>query len=184
MEINPNEFAALLNPRPAVLVTCCDSEGKPNVLTLIWLTPLSHDPPLVGISVGLTRFSRAMVKATGEFVINVVGQDFVAAVRTCGNNSGYDCDKISLAHLQLAPARLVGPPVILGALAWLECRVVDEVSAGDHTLFIGRVVHAAARDGCFSKEWDLDRGDVLLCLQRDHFGAFAAAAPTAAREAA
>lgn len=184
MEISRNEFAALLNPRPAVLVTCCDSAGKPNVLTMIWLTPLSHDPPLIGISIGLSRLSHALVKATGEFVVNVVGQSFVTAVRVCGNSSGSDCDKIALAQLQLAPARFVRPPVILGALARLECRVVNEVPTGDHTLFVGSVVYAAARDGCFSKEWDPARGDVLLCLQRDHFGGFVDAAPVSALETA
>lgn len=184
MEITGRAIAALLNPRPAVLVTSCDSAGKPNVLTMIWLTPLSHDPPLVGVSIGLTRLSHALVQATGEFVVNVVGQSYVDAVRVCGTHSGSDCDKIGLAQLQLAPARCVRPPVVLGALARLECRVVNEVPAGDHTLFIGSVVYAAARDGCFSNEWDPARGDVLLCLQRDHFGAFAVAAPTVAWEAA
>ncbi len=184
MEIAPNEFAALLNPRPAVLVTCCDAVGKPNVLTMIWLTPLSHEPPLVGISIGVTRLSHAMVKATGEFVINVVGQSFLDAVRVCGNHSGSVCDKITLAHLQLAPARCVRPPVVEGALAYLECRVVSSVLAGDHTLFIGRVLYAAALDGCFSKEWHPARGDVLVCLQRDHFGRFVDAAPVPTAETA
>lgn len=184
MEISPKDFAALLNPRPVVLVTCCDSAGKPNALTVIWLSPLSRDPPLVGMSIGLTRLSHALIKATGEFVINIVGQSFLTAVRVCGNHSGSDGDKIALASLQLAPARCVRPPVILGALARLECRVVNEVPVGDHTLFVGNVVHAAVQDGCFSTEWDLAQGDVLLCLQRDHFGGFATAAPVQTPEAA
>ncbi len=184
MEITQNEFAALLNPRPAVLVTCCDAAGTPNVLTMIWLTPLSHDPPLVGISIGLTRMSHALVEDTGEFVINVVGQSFVDAIRICGNHSGSECDKIALAQLQLAPARCVRPPVIQGALARLECRVVNSIPAGDHTLFVGRVVYAAARDGCFAKEWHPARGDVLVCMQRDHFGRFVDAAPVPPAETA
>jgi flavin reductase (DIM6/NTAB) family NADH-FMN oxidoreductase RutF len=30
--------------------------------------------------------------------------------------------------------------LLVGALGWLECRLVDEVAAGDHTLFVGEVL--------------------------------------------
>ena len=72
--ITGREIAALLNPRLAVLVTCCDLAGEPNVFTVAWQTPLSHRPPLVGISVGCTRYSHRLISDTGEFVVNIVGR--------------------------------------------------------------------------------------------------------------
>lgn len=169
-QIAGRAVAALLNPRPALLVTCCDLEGSPNVLTVAWHTPLSHDPPLVGISIGLDRFSHELIRAVGEFVLNVVGQSFRVAVEVCGNQSGREIDKIELAQLQLAPAHCVRPPVIVDALGHLECRVVNELACGDHTFWVGRVLYAEAQTGAFADEWDLERGDVLLCRQRTHFG--------------
>ena len=35
-----------------------------------------------------------------------------------------------------------GAPLIEGALGWIECRVADEHSTGDHTFFVGDVVSA------------------------------------------
>ena len=168
--IRGREIAALLNPRPVVLVTCCDAEGKPNVFSLAWHTPLSHDPALVGISIGRSHYSHSLIQATGEFVINIVGQGLLNAVVVCGNHSGADGDKSTLADLKLERARWVQAPLIADALGYLECRVAQEVSCGDHTLFVGHVIDAVARPDCFSDEWDLIRGDVLLCRQRDHFG--------------
>jgi flavin reductase (DIM6/NTAB) family NADH-FMN oxidoreductase RutF len=34
-----------------------------------------------------------------------------------------------------------GVPLLAGALGWLECRVWREYEAGDHTLFVGEVIH-------------------------------------------
>ncbi len=172
MDVTGRDIAALLNPRLALLVTCCDKAGKPNVLSVIWHTPLSHEPPLVGISLGLNRYSRPLISGTGEFVLNVIGQSFQTAVQVCGNNTGKNCDKIQLSGLKLEPALSVRPPIIAGCLGYLECRVVNKVECGDHELFVGRVLHAVARSGCFSNGWDPVRSDELLCLHRDHMGRF------------
>ncbi len=40
---------------------------------------------------------------------------------------------------------VTGAPVLVDPPAWLECRVVDEVRRGDHTIFIGEVVAAGVR---------------------------------------
>ena len=38
-----------------------------------------------------------------------------------------------------------GAPLLLASPAWFECRVVDEVPGGDHTIFVGEVVDAGVR---------------------------------------
>jgi flavin reductase (DIM6/NTAB) family NADH-FMN oxidoreductase RutF len=164
------EIAALLNPRPVVLVTCCEATGVPNILSVAWHTPLSHDPPMVGISIGLTRHSHALISNTGEFVVNVVSRDLQPAVELCGNLSGRDNDKVALSGLHLRPARYVRSPVISDALGHLECRVVQQTPAGDHTFFVAQVLHAEARADRFTDSWHPNRSDVLLCWQRDRFG--------------
>jgi len=168
--VRGREIPALLNPRPAVLVTCCDAEGIPNALSLVWHTPLSHDPPLVGISVAKSRYSYGLIEESGEFVINIVSAACRHAVEVCGQRSGRDGDKLWAASLKLEPARTVRPPLIAGALGALECRVVNRLSCGDHMLFVGEVVSATARAGSFGDAWEPGLGAVLLCHQRDRFG--------------
>jgi len=168
--VRGREIAALLNPRPAVLVTCCDADGTPNALSLVWHTPLSHDPTLVGISVAKSRYSYGLIEESGEFVINIVSAACQHAVEVCGQRSGRDGDKLGTAGLRLEPARTVRPPLIAGALGALECRVVDRLSCGDHMFFVGEVLSATARAGCFGDAWEPGLGEVLLSRQRDRFG--------------
>jgi flavin reductase (DIM6/NTAB) family NADH-FMN oxidoreductase RutF len=40
-----------------------------------------------------------------------------------------------------------GAPVLDEALAWLDCRVAERCTGGDHTVFVGEVVAADACEG-------------------------------------
>ena len=166
-EVSGREIAAMLNPRLAVLVSCCDQAGKPNVLSVAWHSPLSHEPPLVGIAIHPKRYSHALIRTGQEFIINVVGMAFADAVQICGSYSGAAVDKANLAGLTFSPARTVRPPYLAGALGHLECRMWAEMPVGDHTLFIGQVLFAEALEACFGDCWDVSKTDVLLCVQRD-----------------
>jgi len=170
--ITGKEIAALLHPRPAVLVTCCDLNGAPNVLTVAWHTPLSYNPPLIGISIGLTRYSHNLISQVRQFVVNIVGISSIEALKNCGQYTGALDDKTSLSGLTLKAAHKVKPPLISAALGYLECQVEQEVDAGDHTFFIGRVMLAQAAETAFSNMWVSLIGDVPLCLQRDRFGVY------------
>lgn len=172
--IQGREIAALLNPRAAVLVTCCDEGGLANIFSLAWHTPLSHNPPLLGIAIDNRRYSHGRICETGEFVLNIVPAEFQEAVEICGTHSGCNTDKFRLAGLATLPAACVRPPRVEGALAYLECSLVEQVQTGDHTLFIGRVVCAEARADSFSDAWQPEHGDVLLCLQRKQYATWTA----------
>lgn len=171
--ITGREISALLNPRLAVLVTCCDGNGKPNVLTVVWHTPLSHVPPLVGISIRQSHYSHELIRSEGEFVVNVIGQSLQKAAMICGAYTGEINNKLEIAKLETYATECVRPPLLAQAIGWLECRLVEQVAAGDHTFFIGRVLLARAREECFDLAWkSQDDQTALLCLQRDRFGSF------------
>jgi len=171
--VTGRDIAALLNPRLAVLVTCCDTNGQPNVLTVAWHTPLSHQPPLVGISVGQTRYSNHLIQSQGEFVINIMDAAHQNAVEICGTWSGGSDDKLAIVGLQTRPAMCVCPPVLTEALGVLECRVVQQIKTGDHTFFIGEILQASACAANFSDAWENhSEHAVLQCLQRKRYGTF------------
>jgi flavin reductase (DIM6/NTAB) family NADH-FMN oxidoreductase RutF len=170
--ITDRNFSRLMNPRATLLVTCCDLDGKPNVLSVAWHSPLSIDPPLVGISISPKRYSYDLIHSTCEYIIHIVGPEMQNAVDLCGTVSGRDVDKIAQCGLAVQPAKMVRPPVLSGAYGYLECRVEQAVPVGDHTWFIGNVLYAAARTGYFSDTWDADRAKVLLYLKLDQYGYF------------
>ncbi|MDR3762799.1 MAG: flavin reductase family protein [Acidobacteriota bacterium] len=169
-QITDRDIAALLNPRPVALITCCDEQGKPNVLTVTWTMPVSHRPPMIAISVGTRRYSHQLIQATGEFVVNIVGQNFQSAIEICGNSSGAVCDKFLRAGLHTVNSRTMRPPRIAGALGYLECCVASSQEVGDHTLFVATVEVAEASEKAFTGVWETYAGDVLLCRQRELFG--------------
>ncbi len=171
--VTGRDIAALLHPRLAVLVTCCDKDGKPNVLTVAWHTPLSHWPPLVGISIAHARYSHLLLEEVDEFVINIAGVSLQAAVEACGRYTGELDDKFAIAGLKTQRAECVAPPVLADALGMLECKVVNRVETGDHTFYIGQVMAARAQVDSFNNAWEGQGSDaVLQCLQHDRYGVF------------
>jgi len=142
----------LLAPRMTVLVTCVDKRGKPNIITLAWTMPTSFKPPLVAISVGHKRFSHQLIGETKEWVINVPPWKLLKKVELCGIRSGRVIDKFSLAGLTALPSERVRPPRIKECIAHLECRLQNEIRAGDHTIFVGEVVAASVDEDAFDFE--------------------------------
>jgi flavin reductase (DIM6/NTAB) family NADH-FMN oxidoreductase RutF len=164
-------FAYLLHPRNTALVTCCDADGKPNIIAIAWLTPVSVDPPLLTISVHPTRYSYGLIAATGEFIVNMASYEIAEQTLYCGRVSGRDVEKFSATGLNAAPAQRVRPPIIEECLAHVECRVVKEVQAGDHNLFIGEVLAAYATRGVLDGvgQYDLSLAHPLLHLGSNRF---------------
>ena len=124
--VDATNFAYLLHPYSTFLVTCCDTEGKPNIITIAWLIPISVTPPLVGVSIRPTRFSYHLIKTTGEFVVNVAPYEIARQALFCGRNSGSQVDKFTVTGLTELPARHVRPPIIQECLAYLECHLQKE----------------------------------------------------------
>jgi flavin reductase (DIM6/NTAB) family NADH-FMN oxidoreductase RutF len=169
--VTVSSFHYLLHPYNTSLVTCCDAEGQPNIIAIAWLVPVSVSPPLMGLSIRPTRHSYKLIQATGEFVINVASYEIAQQVLFCGRRSGRDVDKFAATGLTPGQARLVRPPIIEECIAHLECRVVQDVEAGDHHLVIGEVLAAYTQPGVLDDDGLYDLGHIhpLLHLGRNRF---------------
>ena len=142
-------FHRLLHPRPVVLITSVGKNGKPNIMSATWVTPVSKNPPLIIICVGESRYSHKLIEETGAFVVNIPTKDLLEQVELCGSESGRYLDKFEASGLTAKPAKTVKPPIIEECIGHLECRVVNKFSAGDHTIFVGEVLAAYADEGLF-----------------------------------
>jgi flavin reductase (DIM6/NTAB) family NADH-FMN oxidoreductase RutF len=169
--IDISHFHYLLHPYNTSLVTCCGAEGEPNIIAIAWLTPVSVRPPLVGMSIHPSRHSYGLIHATGEFVVNVAPYELAQQVLFCGRRSGRKVDKFTATGLTPGRARHVRPPIIEECVAHLECRVQQDIEAGDHRLLIAQVLDAYARPGVLGEDglYHLGRVRPLLHLGRDRF---------------
>lgn len=133
----------LISPLPAVMVSCGDMH-KANVLTCAWTGVINTKPPIVYISVRPSRHSYAIIKETGEFVINLTTSKLVRETDFVGVRSGRDTDKIKQCSLTLEESSVVKAPVIAESPLSLECKVREVRSYGTHDMFIADVVAISA----------------------------------------
>ena len=111
-----------LYPVPAVLVSCGDYEGESNLITLAWAGTICSEPPMVSISIRPQRHSYAMIKESGEFVINLTTKELTYATDRAG------CTTILRA------------PLVKESPVNLECKVRQILPLGTHDLFLAEVV--------------------------------------------
>lgn len=145
----------LTDPKQVILVSCREEmdimgkkQVKDNIITLAWHMPVSFNPNLYAISVGKTRFSCSVIRKSKAFVINFVPFSLKEKVIFCGTKSGAHIDKFSESGLTKEEASSVDCPRVKEALAYMECEVVDEIDAGDHIVFIGKVLNSnVKKDG-------------------------------------
>ena len=93
---------------------------------------LSLDPPLVAVCPGKASTSWPRIRAAGCFCINILAEDQQAT-------SDIFAQAGKTADIAWATRR-TGAPILNGAMAYVECALIVEHDAGDHTVAIGRVL--------------------------------------------
>jgi flavin reductase (DIM6/NTAB) family NADH-FMN oxidoreductase RutF len=116
-----------------VSVVVAEAGGRRAGLTVNSLVSLSLDPPLVGISLALTASLYEVLREAGEWTASMLAgdQDHLA--------QHFARSVPPIALWDRIPVREDDPRLLDGAVGWLFARTVDEVPAGDHTVFIGAV---------------------------------------------
>ena len=108
-----------------------------DAFTAAWITQVSFDPLLLALSINPGHASFPILAAANAFSVSVLRQGQLDLARHFGTQSGREVDKLVGQRWQAA---LEGAPVLLDAVAYLECRVVGRHAAGDHVLVLGQVV--------------------------------------------
>ncbi|MFH1577853.1 MAG: flavin reductase family protein [Candidatus Omnitrophota bacterium] len=169
VEISRQRATRLISSGNVILVSSAYKE-KTNIITLAWKTPLSHKPPLVGISVAKTHFSCELIEESEEFIINVPDLDLIKQTVFCGKVSGRDVDKFEETGLTPTKAhQLIKTPLILECIGNIECRLRDIREFGDHKLFVGEIIYAQAQEGLFDQTWDIDKTKLIYHLGSNYF---------------
>ncbi len=133
-----HEVAALMQTISTGVYVIGVSDGdRTNAFTASSVIPVSFKPVMVAITVGIDHASRPLLRSGKAFTINVLKNDQIDLAGHFGTVSGRDADK--LGDVRWRPG-LNGAPILLEALAYLECERLDMVPAGDHELVLGEVI--------------------------------------------
>jgi flavin reductase (DIM6/NTAB) family NADH-FMN oxidoreductase RutF len=114
------------------IVTGID-DGAPVGFAAQSFVSLSLDPPLIAVCPAKTSSSWPRIRAAGNFCINILAADQLAICQTMAQ-SGAD----KFANIDWRTG-VTGAPIIHGGLAYVDCCLVNEHEAGDHTIAVGAV---------------------------------------------
>jgi flavin reductase (DIM6/NTAB) family NADH-FMN oxidoreductase RutF len=159
----------LLHPYPATLVTTIGENGKPNVLAVAWIIPVSVNPPHIAMTLRPQRHSYKLLTETREFTVNIPDFNLAKQVVFCGRRSGRDHDKFKETRLAPTKARKIAAPIIKECIAHLECKLEKVIEIHDHILCIGKVMAAYASNKCYRRLYDLSQHQPLLHLRGNTF---------------
>lgn len=169
VDVDLSSAYRLLHPKHVVLVSCVDRAGKANIITLAWSMPASIHPPLLVISIAPKRYSHKLIEETKEFVVNVPTMDILKETLICGRKTGRIYDKFKETRLTPLPAKTVQPPIIKECVAHLGCKLHQQITTGDHTLFVGEILAAYADEGIFNGKYNLREVKPVYHMGGDDF---------------
>ena len=122
------------------VVTARDTAGRPAGMTVNSFASVSLDPPLVSIALDHAASMHGVLQASEQYTINILESHQEALSRRFASGQADRFEGIGF------PPDANGRIVLDGTLAHLSCERVAAVPAGDHTIFIGRVVGGAAAE--------------------------------------
>lgn len=161
----------MLNPVPAVMVSCGEGDKK-NIITIAWTGIVNSEPPLTYISVRKSRHSHGIISKTGEFVINITTEELAEATDYCGVKSGRDVDKFKEMNLTPGPCSKVKCPLIEESPVNLECKVIDVKEYGTHDMFLAEIVDVQVDEDLLDEKgtFHLDKANLLAYVHGEYFG--------------
>ncbi|MDB4974882.1 MAG: putative flavin reductase [Myxococcaceae bacterium] len=118
-----------------VTVVTTHYRGEDHGFTATSFTSLSLEPMLVLVCVIKEQRSHLMIEQACHFAVNILG----SSQKELGMRFA---DPLLLDRFQGLPVARAetGAPILPGSLAWVDCRLREVVSGGDHSIFIGEVV--------------------------------------------
>ena len=160
---------AMLNPVPAVMVSCGDDTVS-NIITIAWTGIINSDPPITYVSVRKSRYSHDIIERTGEFVINLTTEKLAFAADYCGVRSGRDVDKFKEMKLTAAESKEVSCPSIEESPVNIECRVMEMKEYPTHDMFIAEIVSVSVDDSLMDENGRLCLDEAgLVAYNHGHY---------------
>lgn len=106
-------------------------------LTANAVSSVSLEPTLILVCVDHTSDTYQLLKESGAFCVNMLGADQASLSQHFATKHADAKHRMSgVAYRE----GVTGAPILDGVIAYLDCRVWQVFTAGDHDIFIGEVV--------------------------------------------
>jgi len=144
LPVSPEQFRdALGRWASGVTIVTAAAGDRIHGMTVSAFSSVSLDPPLVLVCADKTSNTLEVIEAGGCFAVHVLG----AGQEALSNRFASKKDEHRrFEGVEWTPGA-TGAPLLAGALATLDCRVVAAHDTGDHVIYVGAVESADASDG-------------------------------------
>lgn len=134
-------------PRPIAFVSTISQDGVYNLAPFSFFNTVCAEPPIVSFCPGMRtppKDTLANIRATGEFVVNIVGEDIAKKMNLCSGDYPPDGDEFTISGLTSLSSERVRPPRVAESRVHMECTLhqIIEVSMRSRgaTMVLGEVV--------------------------------------------
>jgi len=148
-----NMLIGLVAPRPIAWITSMNLAGQLNAAPFSAYNYVGMDPPIVAVGIGnrpgpgaIPKDTAQNIRATGEFVINVVNEAVAEAMNISAVDFPQEMSELKIEHLETEPSLIVKVPRICVAPASLECREITTMEIGRTRIILGQVVAIHVKD--------------------------------------
>lgn len=140
----------MIVPRPIAFVSTLDAAGIRNLAPFSYFTACSSNPPVVCFCASVRTGPRPHkdtlenIRATGEFVVNIVSEEIAEQMNLCSAEVPPEIDEFELSGLTPMASDLVKPPRVAESKVQIECRLrqilVISEEPGGGSLVLGDVL--------------------------------------------
>jgi len=139
------------------LVMSVEHAGRVSAMPVVSYSSVSDSPPMVAVSCLRDGFTCQLALKARSFSLCILEMKHADAVARLGSTSGSLVkDKLAAAGLRHKRGSALRVPVIVGAVASLECALKSRRGIGDHFMLIGEV-KAARAEPAFTDYWDFEK---------------------------
>ena len=138
-------------PRPIGWISTVNVGGQPNLAPFSFFNVVCPKPPTVLFcpmirgTDGKAKDTLNNVKATSEFVVNIVSENLAAAMVASSVEIAPEVNEFELTGLATAPSIVVRPPRVAESLIHFECKLSQMIEIGNQpgggSVVLGEIVH-------------------------------------------
>jgi flavin reductase (DIM6/NTAB) family NADH-FMN oxidoreductase RutF len=134
--ISSEDFRKALRHFPAgVTIVTIRAGEKTHGLTVSAFASVSAEPPLIAVIIENRHKAYPLLEEPGAvFAVNILGE----AQSELSNRFAWTKDEDRFQAGDWGSAE-TGAPILLDALAWIDCQIYSRAPAGSHTVYIGAV---------------------------------------------
>ena len=133
------------NYNPVVMITTANAAGETNAAPYAMCMEVCHVPPLLALSIQRSKDTYNNIKANGEFVVNIVGQNILRNMMVTAIRYPPEINELKEARLSELPGLKVNAKRVRECPLHFECVVEWIKAAGNHFVVLGEVVSVSGR---------------------------------------